>query len=339
MTHSLRHDPLPSSDPGPIAPPLGISLLGDPVHVHTHGLFWTVARDALALLAAAQLAPLRRRWHDMNAHMVEVTARDIALPEWPRDVPPLTLLHISDMHLNDETSTQHWLRRISVLRYDALVVTGDLIHNNAGTAQAVHLLAHAAERARLGCYVVLGNHDYLHYRFVRRPDGHFEERVVANDVPRLQSLLEQKGIQVLHNRAMVLAHKRADGSAWPVAIVGLDDPYTGRAALERAMATAPHRLPLIVLAHTPDVLPQVSRVGASLFLAGHTHGGQVQLPLIGALTTSAASSLRYVNGYARYGKTQAYVSRGLGTGTVPLRLWCRPEIGLLRLGPPGNSLA
>jgi predicted MPP superfamily phosphohydrolase len=142
-------------------------------------------------------------------------------------------------------------------------------------------------------------------------------------------------------------------------IAGTDDPFRGDARLDWALAGIPDGEAVIVLAHSPDILPYAAVMRVSLVLVGHTHGGQVRLPLIGpvyAMTPTMSkfaagmyhrdqthfeasdmrNSLKYSAGMFRDDQTQMYVNSGIGLdATYPHRLMCRPEITVFTLRGPG----
>jgi predicted MPP superfamily phosphohydrolase len=140
------------------------------------------------------------------------------------------------------------------------------------------------------------------------------------------------GITILNNSCLPM--QRAGGRFW---LAGVDDPVYGRPKLALAIPASIRNLPnepVVLLCHAPDYADQLLRhpAGSSvgLMLSGHTHGGQVRLPLIGALLTNSLGR-KYVQGWFRLGGLQLYVNRGLGTSGLPFRLDCRPEIALLTL--------
>jgi predicted MPP superfamily phosphohydrolase len=119
----------------------------------------------------------------------------------------------------------------------------------------------------------------------------------------------------------------------PVEIVGLDDPHIHRGDPRVAPRTALDRLGLAVV-HSPDPAPELVALGYDLVLAGHTHGGQVRVPIVGALVTNCSIPNRMARGLFRLGPGHLHVSAGLGTSKyAPFRLFCRPEATLLELTP------
>jgi predicted MPP superfamily phosphohydrolase len=118
-----------------------------------------------------------------------------------------------------------------------------------------------------------------------------------------------------------------------VEVVGLDDPHIHRADLTVAPRTSPEALGIAVV-HSPDPAPELAALGYDLVVAGHTHGGQVRLPVVGALVTNCSIPNRLARGVARLGRSYLHVSPGLGTSKyAPFRLLCPPEATLLELTP------
>jgi predicted MPP superfamily phosphohydrolase len=139
--------------------------------------------------------------------------------------------------------------------------------------------------------------------------------------------------RLLRNEAIRLA--LPDGRR--LTLLGLDcrhDIAADTAALDELLAVAPREGPRVLLYHSPDLMPAAVERGIDLYLCGHTHGGQVRLPLIGPLLTSSKWGRRYVMGHYRAGHTHLYVSRGIGfegLGAPRVRLLCPPEVALITI--------
>ncbi len=165
------------------------------------------------------------------------------------------------------------------------------------------------------------------YLFFNRVEG---ERTGRNDVARLHYELERQGIQWLHNRAIHL-NGESGVEGVDLYLAGIDDLMEGRPNLAAALRHVPEDLPLILLSHNPDILESPASLRADLLLAGHTHGGQIVLPLLGpAHTQSDHLSRREASGYFRRGRTHIYVTRGLGEG-IPLRFGAPPHMTLIEV--------
>ncbi|HMH76448.1 MAG TPA: hypothetical protein VK547_07465 [Candidatus Udaeobacter sp.] len=164
-------------------------------------------------------------------------------------------------------------------------------------------------RAPLGVFAVLGNHDWWY------------------NGPRCARALEAVGIRVLEDAAAEVAVR-----GHPLWIAGVSDAFTRPAAITRALAPVPEGAPVIVLTHNPDLFVRVPpRV--LLTLAGHTHGGQVNLPVLGRLIVPSHYGERYAIGHVSEEGRDLFVSPGIGTSIIPLRFRVPPEISLLTVGP------
>ncbi|MHA6718269.1 metallophosphoesterase [Sphingomonas sp. RS6] len=240
----------------------------------------------------------------------------VAMSDWPAGAPPLRVVLLSDLHVvGPETPPARIARivdQVNRLDPDLVLIAGDfeqdrrLSTRHYGPAAAVAPLR--ALRAPLGVVAVLGNHDYP-----ARGDS---------DLPKH---LAQVGVTLLRNQAV----RRG-----PLAIAGGGDLYHGRfsaAALEHAARALPG--PTLVLAHTPDVVPLLPS-WYRLVLAGHTHCGQIRLPLLGAPVTASRYGQRYLCGVIREGARTVVVTAGIGTSGVPLRLGAVPDLWLLTIGAP-----
>jgi len=274
----------------------------------------------------------------------------------------LTILHLSDFHFRAAGKVQQ--RKVAHLRsllrgeqYDVVALTGDLIHDIDGLPAALSLIE--GLQPRYGAYFVPGNHDYAEYTpwgvlghtwrestdaglsvrdipYVIRALAAFARKVVRNelvrmpvrfnDVPGMLRQLEATGVQPLVNRATCLQFDKA--AIW---FAGLDDLTEGRPDLAAALDGVPLGAPLVMLAHNPDLWLQCGVDLADLVLSGHTHGGQIQIPFLGAIHTQGTHLDRsQPAGWFTRGGARMFVSRGLGE-SIPLRFRSRPQVALIRI--------
>lgn len=280
---------------------------------------WWGAAPAFALLAGIELlAAVLLAWGAwVEPRRVEVTQSSLDAPAFPPDAPPLRILHISDLHV------ERWGRReeqvlelARQLRPDLILLTGDYVNlSNVDDPQA-HADARrllAGMSAPLGVYAVLGSPPV--------------DRNSAGLFPGL-------AVRLLRDEVHLL-----EAGGRRLAIIGMDcshDILRDGERLRRLCASLPVNAYRILLYHSPDLMPAAVELGIDLYLCGHTHGGQIRLPLYGALITSSRLGKRYEMGWYREGRTHLYVSRGVGLeglGAPRLRLLCRPEVTLVTLGP------
>lgn len=259
----------------------------------------------------------------------------LALPDWPAPFDGLTLLHLSDLHVRAGDRRQIALvQRAASLPADLVCLTGDFVEELTDLPACLQALAPLAGRPHV--YAVLGNHDYDPLDHppkwgrprIGRPPTYSTRpwpRPAAFQADLLADALHGLGIQVLRNQARPL--ERAGARIW---LAGVEDPDSGRANLARALAGVPAGEPVLLLSHSPDLWPQARCAGIRLTLSGHTHGGQVRLPFIGALTTNTALRLPRPHGLFWWDGGALHISAGLG-GTTRLRFRCPPEATLLVL--------
>lgn len=156
------------------------------------------------------------------------------------------------------------------------------------------------------------------------------KRTGKNDVGALEAALAERQIHTLHNRYVRLTKAEI---GLDIYLAGVDDVVEGTPELPRALSEIPVDAPTILLSHNPDILTEPGIEQADLILSGHTHGGQIVLPLLGAAHTQSSHLARNeVSGYLRRGKTQVYITRGIGEG-IPLRLGASPQITLITVLP------
>ena len=225
---------------------------------------------------------------------------------------PLRVALLTDLHLGPYLRPEHlraWVEAANDAAPDVTLVGGDFVDSRFRGALGELGGELRCLRAPLGVYGVPGNHDYRAYP----------------DLAPMRAALETAGVRLLVNEGAWL---RDDAY-----LAGVDDELEGYPDLDRAMSGYGDASGArIVLAHSPDSFPAVG-VTADLALAGHTHGGQVCLPLIGALATSSRYGRRFVSGWVQ-DDPPSFVSRGLGVTLLPVRLNCTAELALLELEPP-----
>jgi predicted MPP superfamily phosphohydrolase len=244
------------------------------------------------------------------AQRPRVQERDIPIAGLPAAFDGFRIAQISDLHCGPFASGPRvagWMEAVNRLRPDLVAVTGDLI---ASGDAFVPVVASALGRLRAphGVFACMGNHDYF-------ADG---EGVA-------QALMAE-GLTVLRNRGVEVPHAGAR-----LFVAGVDDTWTGRHDIDRALANRPPGVPAVLLAHDPALFPEAAARGVDLTLSGHTHGGQLGLPLFSRKVNLARIITRFTTGLYREGAASLYVNRGLGTTGPPIRLGVFPEIAVLTL--------
>lgn len=239
----------------------------------------------------------------------------------------LSVLHLSDLHvLRHDAKKRRFLA--SLPRADVTVVTGDFLAEPESVEMAVEAVRPV--RGRLASWFVLGSNDY----FAPRPLNYFayfsrrrRHRRAARGRPAdLIAQLVGDGWVDLTNSTRDL-----DLGGLPAELLGLDDAHLRWHDLRVAPRRRNERLGLAVM-HSPDSAPEVAALGYDLLLAGHTHGGQVRLPWVGALVTNCSMPRGLASGLIQMGSAVLHTSPGLGTSKyAPFRFWCRPEATLLEL--------
>lgn len=262
------------------------------------------------------------------------TLRRFDVPVLAPDAEPLRVLHISDLHMTPgQRRKQDWVAALSATDPDLVVTTGDnLAHPDAVTA-VTRALQPLLDRP--GAFV-FGSNDY-HGPVFKNPFGYFDRdrpyrQGVELPAEDLREVLVAGGWVDLNNARAIL---KAGGRS--IELAGVDDPHIGRDEYATGPASGSVDVRL-GLTHSPEpaVLDAMARDGFDLLLAGHTHGGQVRVPGVGALVTNCGLDRRMARGLHRWPQSPAWlhVSAGLGTHpTAPIRFACRPEASLLTLVP------
>lgn len=246
---------------------------------------------------------------------------ELSLARWPSALDGFTIAQLSDFHYDPYLSIIAIRKAVDIvnqLNADLVVLTGDFVtvpvladylHNRSWAVRAAEpcALLLAGLRSRLGSVAVLGNHD-----------------ADAGAEP-ITATLESHGIPVLCNRSLPI--ERAGARFW---LTGLDDVMDGNPDPDLALQKVPKEEPVVLMVHEPDFVKRVVRYPVDLQLSGHSHGGQVWLPGLGAPWLPPLAR-RYPRGLYRVGNTTLYTNIGLGTIRIPVRWNCPPEVTLFIL--------
>jgi uncharacterized protein len=264
------------------------------------------------------------------------TLRRFDVPVLPPDAEPLRILHLSDLHLTpDQRRKREWVAALVATDPDLVLTTGDnLAHPDAVPA----VLRALGPLLELPGAFVFGSNDYRG-PVLKNPFEYFAKdrpyrQGVELPTEKLRGVLTRAGWLDLNNARTLL---KAGGRT--VELLGVDDPHVARDDYPSVAGPAADAADVhIGLTHSPEpeILHRMAADGFTLLLAGHTHGGQVRVPGIGALVTNCGLDRRMARGLHRWPGSPAWlhVSAGLGTHpTAPVRFACRPEASLLTLVP------
>jgi len=272
-------------------------------------------------LAGAAAAGLLAYSVGVEPYAIETVHLEMFTPRLPLEFEGYTITQVSDLHMRQMGRREKIVQKLltALPKSDLIAVTGDMIHTPAGIEPFLTLAQsfHAAD----GAYAIFGNSE--HKNGVR-PFA-FSQKLTENGIPTLM------------NRHLLIT--RGDAQ---IALVGVDDPVNDKDRLEDALEGVPEDLFKLLLMHSPDSIAEAVVRGVDVVLSGHTHGGQIRLPFYGALYTHSSLGKRMSDGYysrdrlrrvigIRPGRTQLYVTRGLGISGLALRFLTRPELTIITL--------
>ena len=246
----------------------------------------------------------------IEPYYYRIAEQDVFLRDLPPAFENFRITQITDVHHSRIVGLDELQRVVNLAqstRPDLIALTGDY------TTTYRRFIEPCAEslgglNAPEGVWAVLGNHD------------HYTDRELTTRA------LERNHIPVLNN-----ANTRLRRGSETLQLAGIDDWSWARTDWDRAFYGIDKNRPTVLLSHQPAVLDLAQTQRVSLILSGHTHGGQVTLPFLGAPASLATKDLKYAHGLFRRGDTQLYVSSGTGVIGLPVRLGARPEIAVLRL--------
>lgn len=237
----------------------------------------------------------------------------IQIDNWPADLSGLRVAIISDVHAGgpfiDEKKLRQIVNTTNQLNPDVIVLLGDYMSGNSWHGHRVEPEITAGVlkdlRAPLGVYAVLGNHDWWY-------SGN-----------KVRAAFEQNGIRVLEDEVAEI--KWRNSAFW---LVGLADFWTRAQHIDGTVSKVPAGAAMIALTHNPDIFPQVPS-SVPLLLAGHTHGGQVNIPLIGTPVVPSDYGPKYIAGHVFENGHHLFVTTGIGISILPIRFRVPPEIVIL----------
>lgn len=244
-----------------------------------------------------------------------VNEQELKLPSWPAELSGLRVAFLSDLHVG----SPHWglarlhdlTLKVNAEQPDLILLGGDYLINDIWFGNHVDAEQIGAElaqlRAPLGVYAVLGNHDWW------------------NNGPKVRAAFEAHGVTVLDDEV-----RRIHYNGKSFCLLGVRDETERRRSGQKELELALPAMPLLVLMHEPDLFPDLDQ-RATLTLAGHTHGGQVDLPLLGRLVVPSSFGARYAAGHIVENGRHLFVTTGVGTSIIPVRFRVPPEIALLTL--------
>ncbi len=250
----------------------------------------------------------------------KVVRLEISVKRLPEAFDGFTIVQLSDFHYGELCAIP--IRRaveiVKKLQPDMVVLTGDFItvplwsHFLRDRSQPANDAEPCTRMLRelrpaAGMFAALGNHD------------------VNSDGRWITEIIESNGIPVLRNRSIPI--EKGGARFW---LAGVDDVLEGKPDLDLTLQSVPSAEPVILLAHEPDFADQAARYPIDLQLSGHSHGGQIWLPVVGAPWLPLLGR-EYPRGLRKIGNLTLYTNIGLGTIRLPIRLNCPPEITLLTL--------
>lgn len=247
-----------------------------------------------------------------------IIRREIKLRRWPERLDGFTIVVLSDFHYDPYFSVHPLEAAIGLvngLKPDLIVLGGDFVSMPilGGSYEKAALMAEpcAALLVKLnaaeGLWAVLGNHDF------------------STDPRHVTHALEAQGIKVLANRAVAISRNGA--RFW---LGGVNDVLSETADVGETVRGIPEDEATVLLAHEPDYADLVRQYPIDLQISGHSHGGQVRLPLLPPLFLPELAR-KYFLGLYQLGSLTLYTNAGLGTVGVPVRLNCPPEITLMTM--------
>ena len=246
-----------------------------------------------------------------DLHSIAIKQYAIAINNLPKDFEGFTILHLSDLHSKEYGDKQdQLLHLINRQSFDMVAITGDFVDKHKPDVEPTLSLVRGLISKPV--FFVPGNHEWW------------------NEF-RIKSVLENHEVTILENKKF--KYSKGNSYIW---IVGVDDPYLRRDKLNEALEGIADSQPRVLLAHAPNIFPSAAKLDIELVLVGHTHGGQVRIPIVGAVVAPGQGLFpKYDYGQFTSGLTNMIINGGLGESVLPIRFYNRPEIVLIKLVSAG----
>lgn len=271
---------------------------------------------------------LMMTWLGLKAFWLEpsslvVSKTEITLPYWPAKCDDLKVVVLADLHVGSPFNGLDNLAKVVKLTNqidaDLILLAGDYVIHEVIGGEFVEpeLIARELKKlkAKLGVFAIMGNHDWWH------------------SASQIQRVMDDEGIRLLENRATKLNKKGCN--FW---LAGISDYWGGHYHIDRALQDVPDTASVIVLTHNPDIFYELPQ-RIDITFAGHTHGGQVDLPLLGRAIVPSRYGDRLAIGHIRELGRNMFVSPGIGTSILPVRFGVPPEISTIILrSKSGNDV-
>jgi len=248
-----------------------------------------------------------------EASRIRISRTDVSVPNLPEPFVGKTIAVLADMHHGPFVSIAFIREAVEIansLSPDLFALVGDFAHRGGKTADELPLCLEAmsALRAPLGVYAVAGNHD------------------MQNQGQVYRECIARTPLVDLTNTNRRVSHDGAD--LW---LAGVDDLWWGQPNLKQSLRGLPDGAAAVLLSHNPDFAERSPDPRIGLILSGHTHGGQIYLPVAGSPWIPSNYGDKYLGGLVRGPASQVFVSRGIGEAGIPLRINVPPEINVLTL--------
>ncbi|MFS1514261.1 metallophosphoesterase [Chengkuizengella sp. SCS-71B] len=271
------------------------------------GKMW---RSGLAFIGLSVSIPTysyfgERKW--LQTTQIKLSSKRI-----PLQFSGLKIVHFSDLHLGFHMDDQYFddlIKQVNAHQPDIICFTGDLVDEDASNL-STYILKLQQFEAPYGKFAVLGNHD----------------KIRIDSTAWVTEVLKRSNFNLLVNENVQIKRDNA-----VINMTGVDDIIYGNPNLDKALLEANKDTYTILLAHEPDFADVAHNYQVDLQLSGHSHGGQIRLPLIGHIITPPMAK-KYVNGLYEVGDSlKVYTNKGVGTTIYPFRFFCRPEITVITL--------
>lgn len=253
---------------------------------------------------------LRKLGAHNDVYDLEVTRHEIVIPDLPPSFIGYQIAFMTDTHVAGfmrRAFYRECIEQINRREVDLVLLGGDFVSWKKDIPLMARVLLEDLQ-ARDGVFAVLGNHDYW------------------SDASAVVSAMTARGVRFLINESTTL--RRGDAE---IDLIGIDEIYRGDPDVKATFRNVPGNRPCIGISHHPDIIGLLGRDRRiDLLLAGHTHGGQIRLPFLGAIVVPSKHEGLYDAGFHRQRQVLLYVSRGLGS-VPPIRILCPPELAVFTL--------